>query len=72
MGQALLSLGIIELRKKDTLIHSINGLIDVLPEDEEEYGCEYCRNDGELTENSRCPQCDAEHPEDPYDYYGPA
>lgn len=41
------------------------------PDDEEEYGCEWCRNDGELIEDT-CPKCDAEYPPDPYDYYGPA
>lgn len=31
---------------------------------EEEYGCEYCRNDGELSSLGICPVCDAEWLED--------
>jgi hypothetical protein len=33
-------------------------------EDEEEYGCEYCRNDGRLNPNNCCPKCDAWYPDD--------
>lgn len=29
-------------------------------EGEGEYGCEYCRNDGELSNLNICPVCDAE------------
>jgi hypothetical protein len=32
-------------------------------EAEEEWGCEYCRNDGRLNEG-RCPKCDAEYPDE--------
>lgn len=34
-----------------------------MTEEDEEWGCDYCRNDGRL-ENGRCPECDAEYPED--------
>ena len=33
-----------------------------MDEDEEEYGCEWCRNDMPLSENSCCPKCDAWYP----------
>lgn len=33
-------------------------------EDEEEYGCDYCRNDGRLNANGHCPKCDAWYPEE--------
>lgn len=33
-------------------------------EGEEEYGCEYCRNDGRLNDNGCCPKCDAWYPEE--------
>lgn len=29
-------------------------------DDEDDWGCEYCRNDGKLNENGCCPKCDAE------------
>lgn len=35
-------------------------------DDDEEYGCEYCRNDGRLIEGV-CPRCDAWYPEDEED-----
>lgn len=28
-------------------------------DDGDEWGCEHCRNDGKLTEDGRCPECDA-------------
>ena len=35
--------------------------------DPEEWGCDYCRNDGRLIDNGmnpRCPECDAEFPDE--------
>lgn len=32
-------------------------------EDDEEYGCHHCENDGPLNENNCCPYCDAWYPE---------
>jgi hypothetical protein len=28
-------------------------------EPDDDWGCEYCRNDGRLTDDGRCPKCDA-------------
>lgn len=39
----------------------------VMDEDEEEYGCEYCRNDMPLNDNDCCPKCDAWYPRDDED-----
>lgn len=33
-----------------------------MAEDDEEYGCEYCRNDGRLKDDGCCPRCDAWYP----------
>lgn len=30
---------------------------------DDEWGCDYCRNDGRLTDNNICPKCDAQYPE---------
>jgi hypothetical protein len=27
--------------------------------DDDDWGCDHCRNDGKLTEDGRCPKCDA-------------
>lgn len=32
--------------------------------DDDDWGCEYCRNDGALNDNGHCPKCDAEYPEE--------
>ena len=29
-------------------------------EDEDDWGCKYCRNDGRLNDDNRCPKCDAQ------------
>lgn len=34
-----------------------------MPDDEYEWGCEHCGNDGRLIEG-RCPECDAEYPDE--------
>lgn len=31
--------------------------------EEEDWGCEYCRNNGKLM-HGRCPECDAEYPDE--------
>jgi len=33
-------------------------------DDAEEFGCEYCRNDGKLSPIGTCPICDAEYPDE--------
>jgi hypothetical protein len=30
----------------------------------DDWGCEYCRNDGALNDDGRCPQCDAQFEDD--------
>lgn len=38
---------------------------------DEEWGCDYCRNDGKLNENNVCPKCDAQYPDEeepPHDH----
>ena len=35
-----------------------------MEEDDEGYGCEYCRNDGKLNYNNCCPICDAWYPDE--------
>lgn len=28
---------------------------------QDDWGCDYCRNDGKLTADGRCPKCDAQY-----------
>lgn len=37
---------------------------ETFADDETEWGCEHCRNDGKLNESNRCPKCDAEFPDE--------
>jgi hypothetical protein len=30
----------------------------------DDWGCDYCRNDGKLTAGGLCPYCDAHYPEE--------
>ena len=41
----------------------MRSLDKLFAEDDDEWGCDYCRNDGRLV-NGRCPHCDAEYPEE--------
>lgn len=31
---------------------------------DDEWGCEYCRNDGALSDSGECPRCGAEYPDE--------
>lgn len=52
--------------KINNLRTALNGGSDADKPDEDDWGCDYCRNDGPLTDaggTSRCPKCDAEYPD---------
>lgn len=54
--------------KEQLIIDGINKLKQTDPnwkyvvEIPEDFGCEYCKNDGKLNENDCCPECDAQYP----------
>ena len=37
--------------------------------DDDDWGCEYCRNDGKLTPMGTCPKCDAQYDDEPVNAY---